>query len=824
MERWRSSDVFALEDEAAAKDVLHRQYAAVVGNPPYIVPKDRFLRQRYAKMYSSCHMNYALSVPFCERLFQLGRDGGYVGQITSNSFMKREFGSRLVEGFLPTVNLELIVNTAGAYIPGHGTPTVLLFGTNEAPQSREVLTVLANRGEPSTPSDPSRGAVWSSIVGHWSEMEFENDYISIARMARDVLGLHPWSLAGGGAAELKQLLETRADRCLLDVIHAIGFSIIIGEEEVYKRPIGHRKWEGFPRIPLVVGEAVRDWSLSTSEEILRPFDMDTLEVSASEELQRELWPCRSILRRRIVSGSTSMDDAGREWFDVRRLSRDKHKWPRSITFACIATHNHFVLDEGGKLFKQSAPIIKLRRDATEEDHLALLGYLNSSTACFWMKQVFYPKSSASGDISVEKGKPEANRYDFAGNGMKPLPIPHWTEKERVELVKLARKATKLAARREQLSAASLVADAANGESPNPSDMTKEKSLVERQLLVIQEDIDWLVYKLFGFVDYFETTNETFDEGERPFIAREVGPESWQARRESLSESKQLQVLEDPVFKRLWEGRRGVFGHSAITPEQELSNAASAWLQTACEQELDGQTAPLSVRDLVFALKSRGDVGRVLEIAALGEIRAALKETLSKGDVVPYLAALRMTEPGLKKRQQWLEVWNAQRAEDNGETVSIAVPPKYKDKEFSSATYWRLRGKLNVPKERFISYPGSESDQDGEPVYGWAGWDHLQRAQALASLYQNRKTEEGWAKDRLTPMLAGLLELIPWVKQWHNEPNDEFGGLRMGDYFADFLDGECRELGLSHTDLEAWRPAKKTRGGKKKAAKKPQKDS
>jgi hypothetical protein len=30
----------------------------------------------------------------------------------------------------------------------------------------------------------------------------------------------------------------------------------------------------------------------------------------------------------------------------------------------------------------------LPSEATEDDHLALLGLLNSSTACFWMKQVF----------------------------------------------------------------------------------------------------------------------------------------------------------------------------------------------------------------------------------------------------------------------------------------------------------------------------------------------------------------------------------------------------------------------------------------------------
>ncbi len=71
----------------------------------------------------------------------------------------------------------------------------------------------------------------------------------------------------------------------------------------------------------------------------------------------------------------------------RRVSARALRSPLSITFAFVATHNHFVLDRGGKVFNRSAPVIKLPDTATEADHLALLGLLNSSTACFWMKQV-----------------------------------------------------------------------------------------------------------------------------------------------------------------------------------------------------------------------------------------------------------------------------------------------------------------------------------------------------------------------------------------------------------------------------------------------------
>jgi hypothetical protein len=56
-----------------------------------------------------------------------------VGIITSNNFMKREFGKPLIEEVLAGLDLTLVVDTSQAYIPFHGTPTVLLFGRNRRP-------------------------------------------------------------------------------------------------------------------------------------------------------------------------------------------------------------------------------------------------------------------------------------------------------------------------------------------------------------------------------------------------------------------------------------------------------------------------------------------------------------------------------------------------------------------------------------------------------------------------------------------------------------------------------------------------------------------
>jgi hypothetical protein len=73
-------------------------------------------------------------------------------------------------------------------------------------------------------------------------------------------------------------------------------------------------------------------------------------------------------------------------------------------------------------------------------------------------------------------------------------------------------------------------------------------------------------------------------------------------------------------------------------------------------------------------------------------------------------------------------------------------------------------------------------------------------QALAELYVERKDRDGWDAARLTPILAGLQELVPWLQQWHNEEDPTYG-LKLGDYFADYVNEERRTLGLTLEILE-----------------------
>ena len=80
------------------------------------------------------------------------------------------------------------------------------------------------------------------------------------------------------------------------------------------------------------------------------------------------------------------------------------------------------------------------------------------------------------------------------------------------------------------------------------------------------------------------------------------------------------------------------------------------------------------------------------------------------------------------------------------------------------------------------------------------------ATAIANYYVRVQDDFGGTNDpRLIPLLGCLLELIPWVQQWHNDPNPDFNGLRMGDYYLSFVTDEAQQLGKTLDDIRNWQP-------------------
>ncbi|MFI7013476.1 DUF7008 domain-containing protein [Streptomyces sp. NPDC050164] len=122
----------------------------------------------------------------------------------------------------------------------------------------------------------------------------------------------------------------------------------------------------------------------------------------------------------------------------------------------------------------------------------------------------------------------------------------------------------------------------------------------------------------------------------------------------------------------------------------------------------------------------------------------------------------------------------------------------------------------MPKERFISYPGASPDGDPSLLLGWAGWNHRDQAEALVNLLNDRENVDGWPREdpRYVPMLAGLLEVMPSVRQWYDKHDEEWGD-NPAKEFQTALNRGLANRHLSEAELRDWRPEKK-RGGRRAA--------
>lgn len=929
---------YASEDLAQVQRILGRQYHAVVGNPPYIVVKDAALNAAYRKKYASCHRQYSLGAPFTERFFDLavtgaaGEGAGFVGLITANSFMKREFGSKLIELVLPRLDLTHVVDTSGAYIPGHGTPTVILLGRHRAPVDAGVRTVMGIKGEPSTPADPAHGLVWSAIVGQIDQTGSESEFVSVVDTPRATFAKHPWSVGGGGAADVKEQIEANSTP-LSSLTNDLGFVCITKADDVFVLPHAaavRKGCESSALKPFAIGEEVRDWAVTDESICLFPYT-DDVELLSPEGLKgslRFIWRCRTVLWDRKAFGGSTYREIDKAWYSYGQIPVERFKTKTAITFAEVATHNHFVLDRGGKVFKQTAPVIKLPAGSSEDEHLGLLGLLNSSVACFWIKQVCHNKGGGGATTKLA-GEPWENFYAINSSKVSEFPLcpdhPLTIARQLDTLAQQLARVQPSVLFDPNLIACSAYSESDRGqfESQNSAATSSQPSRasldaartqakqLRGQMIAWQEELDWECYGLYSclqlpdkhYSPFLSKKPPAIALGQRAFeivLARRMAagreqttwferhgsipitdipghwPEDYRAivqrRIDAIEQDKIIALLERPEFKRRWNSPHWTDLEQAALRDALLARleAPALWPASADQPTQLTSTTRLAdamARDAAF-----------MHLATLysGHTDFDLPQLLAEliaSESVPALPVQRYTDTGLRKRQQWQDTWVLQRREDAIDAVidqdeqvrrqelmeivtqqadehdkqpdadalawvqkeldkefvplrkdhkvrevgSIPVPPKYQSKDFLKADFWRLRGGLDVPKERWISYPGCERGSDSSLVIAWAGWNHLQQATALAGYYMDMKDTEGWESVRLQPLLASLLELVPWLEQWHNDLDPVFGE-RMGDYYRGFVTEEARALGFTLDDLRAWKPTVTAakRGRKKNA--------
>jgi len=826
-------------------------YDAVVGNPPYITVRDRAENELYRSIYAVCRGRYSLTIPFIVRFFGLARSAGdragFVGMLVSNGFMKREFGRLLVEEFLPTVDLTHVIDTSGAYIPGHGTPTAILLGLARPPRADFVRSVRGGRGEPSQPRDPAAGLVWQAITGQLDRPGSESEWVTVTDTDRGRFAKHPWSLTGSGAGDLLAKLE--AGPRLGPRTIRVGYYAATGADDAYLaapdvfRRVGA---EDDPMIRVVTGSEVRDWAVTAracaffpGADAAKPID-----ITRFPGHMRRLWPYRTTLRNRPSPLRQLQIADHRAWYGWHQVTARPGTHPWSLIFPWVATHQHFaVLREGiGSL--QSAPVVKLPRDASQDEFFRLAAALNSSAACFWLKQYSQSKGAPKVD-QLRAEEPWEQFREFTSTTLEKLPLPaELSPRFGRELDALARRmaAVEPSAVCAQDVPTRKLLDAARD----------ERERIRGQMIALQEELDWDIYRRYGLLDHVDAgrliaSPEVVPElklGERAFeivmarlaekgqletqwFARHMStpiteiPDHWPqvyrevvARRiEVIENDRTIGLIEQPEYKRRWQSE----------PWESKERAAlTSWLLSRSEDrslwyEPSGRPRPLTIIQLADQLNADADVVLIARMLAGSDANLAdvLREILDE-EHVPYLAQLRYRGEGVVKRSLWERTWELQRAEDKaGAWRDIPAPPAYRSTDFAKNSYWRHRGKLDVPKERFISYPLASPDNDGSLLLGWAGWNQLEQSLVLITLIEERSNADGWGSERIAPLLAGLAEAMPWVRQWHSDVDPTYG-TSPADACESYLTALQEKYGLSDNDIRAWRAPPVRRGRPPKA--------
>lgn len=841
--RWDGASVRA--------DVLGRSsYDAVATNPPYITVKDKDLSKAYRTAYRSARSGaFALTAPFIECAFDLARSQGRVGLLVSNSFAKRDFGKHLVEEFLPTVTVDDVIDTSGAYIPGHGTPTLILTGRRLTPWAGSKATVVNGlRGESYPPEDPARGQVWLSLLKRLAEVPSRDTWTASRSLDQQELHTHPWKLS---APEEESVLEVmRSGRTLREQVRRIGYVASTGSDDIFSAaPAVMRRWGVEPRgtIDLVTGSEVRDWQVRSELQAFFPRCRDQrkerVDINVLPRHRRRLWPYRLPLAQRSrISPET--------WYDWHQVSDNTDVSPWTLIFPWVSTHPHFALNREPNAPLNSAPVIEFPASVTEDEVLGLLGVLNSSAVCFWLKQFSNSKGHPRDD-QLRSGDTWDLIYEFTSNRMAHLPLPPLVE------ATLPRKLDALAQR---LSA--LRAELRQGKRPFSRErltrMGQEWDTVLGRMVLLQEELDWRVYELYGLLPQGNLPSVSADDlpqamrvGERPFeilLARAMAdgqetshwfdrhgttpvteiPSRWskeyravaEARLEAIRSSPLLQVLERPDFKHRW-----------VTPrwEEVWRPALEEWLLTQCEtRELwytlgpDGTEIPTvrTVSELADLLEDVSAVAEAVDTHTPGTTLRRLLPALLQNEHVPSTAAVRYRPSGLRKHEDWTRLWERQwqqehpdskDAQESWKESALPAPPKFTSADFLRPSYWANRGKFDVPSERFVSYGGSNSAALAPTsVLGWAGWDARERAWALVGLIEQNLAPPTATTETMMPLLAALWEVLPWVSR----TGAGIGPLQpCGD--AGELQGKAEEylwrLGLTPETVMDWRPPAPRRG-------------
>ncbi|WP_436932458.1 Eco57I restriction-modification methylase domain-containing protein [Halosimplex halobium] len=396
------------------KDDAANGFDVVLENPPYvrIESVDELQRDIYKDLHETATGRCDLYVPFIERSFEILNKKGRNSIITSNLFMKTEYGES-VRQFLPqNYGLERIVDFT-AYSPFDEVTiySTILFGSMEVGTSIDCVSV---RSANAVDEVKSTSFDWD-----------ESDDIVEFTLSSDVLGADRWLILTDEERSAREKVRQGSDTTLSnEELFTVGSPLKTGQNTTLQADIVAEEDEGYTiensRISgtvkpgiwkrIITPDYVNRWNVSKPEEVtFFPYEAIDREYELIDEdwFESEYTTTYELLeehKEKLLSRKDSRrtwKQLGRPWYSLARIGSPDYFEETKVVTDIVVNEPHFCIDKNGYLF--STGFIH-GITPHEDDPYYLTGLLNTRAIFSYLKPICPPKNNGYMKMEVEQLK------------------------------------------------------------------------------------------------------------------------------------------------------------------------------------------------------------------------------------------------------------------------------------------------------------------------------------------------------------------------------------------------------------------------------------
>ncbi len=451
-------------------------FDAIIGNPPYIrvqAMKEwspievEFYKKKFV---SASKGNYDIYVVFVERGLELLNEKGVLGYILPHKFFNAKYGQPLRSLIADGNNINKIVYFGQEQVFENATTyTNLLFLTKSKSNTFEFMKVDDLNNWRSSGKSIEGKIISKKVSGdEW------NFIVGVGAKLFDKLTDMPTKL-GDVTKRISQGIRTSANEIyVLDRI-TDKEDITLAHSELLNKDV---KLEKDSLLLFLLGRDIKPYSINHSGKyVIMPYTIDSKKavIIPEHDIKKRFPNTYDYLlqNKKYLTTREKGRFKGREWYVYGRNQNIDLMLIPKILVPDIANHASFALDEHGDYAFTSGYGIILNEDFNESKKY-IIGLLNSKLSDFYLKQVSTPMRGGF--------------YKYETRFIKNIPIRtiDWNNLKDVALhdkmVVLVEKIIKL------------------NKSLSITKVPTEKEMIQRQIRAIVQQVDNLVYELYGLND------------------------------------------------------------------------------------------------------------------------------------------------------------------------------------------------------------------------------------------------------------------------------------------------------------------------------------